>query len=87
MPRVTNEGLGIRGCYSTYWASQVSLVVKNPPVNAGDSRDVGLISGSKDSLEVGNGNPLQYILAWEIPWTEEPGRLQSVHGAAKVRHN
>ena len=48
---------------------------------------MGLISGSKDSLEVGNGNPLQYILAWEIPWTEEPGRLQSVHGAAKVRHN
>ena len=53
-------------------------VVKNPPVNAGDSRDVGLISGSKDSLEVGNGNPLQYILAWEIPQTEKPGRL--VHG-------
>jgi len=25
----------------------------------------------------GNGNPL-HILAWEIPWTEEPGRLQSI---------
>ena len=23
------------------------------------------------------------ILAWEIPWTEDPGRLQSVHGVAK----
>ena len=23
------------------------------------------------------------ILAWKIPWTEEPGRLQSVHGVAK----
>ena len=23
------------------------------------------------------------ILAWEVPWTEEPGRLQSVRGAAK----
>ena len=27
---------------------------------------------------LGNGNPLQYILAWKIPWTEEPGRLQSM---------
>ena len=61
----------------------MALAVKNPAVNAGDARDLGLISGSKDSLEVGNGNPLQYILAWEIPWLEEPGRLQSVHGAAK----
>ena len=25
------------------------------------------------------------ILAWKIPWTEEPGRLQSVHGVAKSR--
>ena len=61
----------------------MALAVKNPAVNAGDARDLGLISGSKDSLEVGNGNPLQYILAWETPWLEEPGRLQSVHGAAK----
>ena len=27
------------------------------------------------------------ILAWEIPWTEEPGGLQSVHGVARVRHD
>ena len=26
------------------------------------------------------------ILAWEIPWTEEPGRLQSV-GSQRVKHN
>ena len=26
------------------------------------------------------------ILTWEIPWTEEPGRLQSM-GSHKVRHN
>ena len=26
------------------------------------------------------------ILAWEIPWTEEPGRLQSM-GSQRVRHN
>ena len=35
-------------------------VVKNPPANAGDSRDVGLIPGSGRSPGVGNGNPLQY---------------------------
>ena len=34
----------------------------------------------------GNGNPLQY-LAWEIPWREEPGRLQSMGSQESVRHN
>ena len=34
-----------------HWASQVVLVVKNPPANAGDIRDVGLIPGSGRSLE------------------------------------
>ena len=29
------------------------------------------------SSEEGHGNPL-HILAWRIPWTEEPGRLQSI---------
>ena len=27
------------------------------------------------------------ILAWRIPWTEEPGRLHSVHGVKRVRHD
>ena len=36
------------------------LVVKNPPANAGDTRNAGLIPGSRSSPEVGNGNPLQY---------------------------
>ena len=35
-------------------------VVKNPPTNAGDTREVGLIPGSGRSLEAGHGNPLQY---------------------------
>ena len=38
----------------------VALVVKNPPANAGDARDVGLIPGSEKSPGVGNGNLLQY---------------------------
>ena len=41
-------------------ASQVMLVVKNPPVNAGDIRDVGSIPGLGRSPGGGNGNPLQY---------------------------
>ena len=43
-----------------YWASQVALVVKNPPANAGDVRDTGLIPGSGRSPGGGHGNPLQY---------------------------
>ena len=55
-------------------ASQVALVVKDPPANAGDIRVVGPVSGSGRSPGGGNGNPL-CILAWRIPWTEEPGGL------------
>ena len=56
---------------------QVELVVKNPPANAEDERDVGSIPGSGRSPGEGNGNH-SGILAWEIPWTEEPRRLQSM---------
>ena len=40
--------------------SQVVLVVKNLPANAGDARDLGLIPGSGKSPGEGNGNPFQY---------------------------
>ena len=125
-----------------YWASQVVLVVKNPPANAGDIRDASLIPGLGSSPREGNGNPLQYscqenptdrgawqatvpgvakslkqlkrlsthsyaicfffklllsklekgmasrssILAWKIPWTEDPGGLQSM-GSQRVRQD
>ena len=49
-------------------------MVKNSSANAGDA---GWIPGSGRSPGEGNGN-LFSILAWEIPWTEEPGRLQSM---------
>ena len=42
------------------WASQVALVVKNLPADAGDTRDMGSIPGLGRSPEVGNNNPLQY---------------------------
>ena len=57
-------------------ASQMVLVVKNLPANAGDVRDVGSIPGWEDSLEEGMATHSK-ILAWRIPWTEEPGGLQS----------
>ena len=41
-------------------ASQVVLVVKNLPANAGDARDMGLTPGSGRSPRVGNGNQHQY---------------------------
>ena len=41
-------------------ASQVALVVKNPPANAGDVRDVSSNPGSGKSPGGGHGNPLQY---------------------------
>ena len=41
---------------------QVAPVVKKPPANAGGERDMGSISGLARSLEVGNGNPLQYFM-------------------------
>ena len=36
----------------------MTLVIKNPPTNAGEIRDMGLIPGSRRSLGVGNSNPL-----------------------------
>ena len=41
-------------------ASQVVLVVKNPPANSEDNGDTGLIPGSGRSSGGANGNPLQY---------------------------
>ena len=68
----------------THRASRVALVVKNLPANAGDIRDTG---SGRFSGE-GHGNPSS-ILAWRIPWTEEPGGLQSLgsHGPRRDQCN
>ena len=55
----------------------MALVVKNPPASVGDIRDVSLIPGSGRSLEEGTAIHSS-ILAWRIPWTEEPGGLLSM---------
>ena len=41
-------------------ASHVLLVLKSPPANVRDIKDIGLIPGSGRSTEGGHGNPLQY---------------------------
>ena len=60
-------------------------MVNNMPANAGDIRDVGLILGWEDPLEEGMATHPS-SLAWRIPWTEEPGGLQSM-GSQKVKHD
>ena len=55
-------------------------MVKNPPANTGD---VGSIPGLERSPGERNGNHSS-ILAWEIPWTEEPEGLQSM-GSQKTQ--
>ena len=60
-------------------------MVKNPPANAGDTGDVVQSLGQEDSLEKATATHSS-ISAWEIPWTEEPGRLESM-GAKRLRHD
>ena len=61
--------------WGTKGASQVALAVKNPPTNAGRRNNTGLIPGLGRSPEEEMATPSS-VLAWRIPWTEEPGRLQ-----------
>ena len=70
--------------YMRIWASQVALVVKNPPCRKrkkhGFDPWVRKISWRRD------WQPIPVTLAWRIPWTEEPGGLQST-GLQRVRHD
>ena len=66
-----------------HWASQGALVVKNPPAKAGDARDMGPIPGLGRTPGRGNG-PHSSILAWKIPWMEEPCGLQSTRGCKEL---
>ena len=62
-------------------APQVALEVKNPPANAGDTRDMGSIPGGKDPLEEGTANHSS-VLAWRIPMDRGAWRA-TVHEVAK----
>ena len=61
------------------------IVVKNLSADARDLRDAGSVPGWEDPLEDGTTTHSS-ILAWRIPWTEEPGGLQSI-GAQRVGSN
>ena len=52
-------------------------MVKNLPVSARDVRDATSIPGLEEPLEEDTATHFS-ILAWGIPWTEEPGKLWSV---------
>ena len=70
--------------YTYTWGFPGGTVVENPPVNAGDTGDVGSVPGMGSPLEeevVTHSS----ILAWKIPWTEEPGGLHSM-GLQRVIH-
>ena len=61
------------------------LVAKNPPANARDRRDTGSIPGWEDPLEEDMATHSS-ILARRIPWTDDPGWLQSM-GLQRVRYD
>ena len=62
-----------------YTASLVAQTVKTLPA----MQEIQVRSlGWEDPLEKGMATHSS-LLAWRIPWTKEPGRLQSVHGVAK----
>ena len=69
--------------YQGTWASQVVLVAKKLPANAGDIRDLSLIPGSGRSSGEGNGNPLQYSCL-ENPM-DRGAWWAAVHGVAQSR--
>ena len=72
-------------------------MVKNPPTSAGRLRRLGFDPCVKKIPWKRKWHPLSILaekamaphsgtLAWKIPWTEEPGRLQSM-GFLRVEHN
>ena len=78
--RSAGEGIGYP--LQDSWASLVAQMVKNPPA----IRETWVRSlGWEDPLEKGTVLHSS-ILAWRIPWTEEPGRLQYM-GLQRVKHD
>ena len=65
-----------------YPPSLVAQMGKAPDCNTGD---LGSIPGQENPLEEEMATHSS-TLAWKIPWTKEPGRLQSM-GLQRVRHN
>ena len=77
----TSQKLRIAEGSDDGWASQVALVVKNPPADSGDTGDAGLIPGLGRSPEGGNGNPLQY--SWLGNSMDRGAWWTTVHGVTE----
>ena len=67
-------------------------MIKDPPVSAGVVRDAGSVpgwgrtlGGGEEPLEEGTATHSS-ILAWRIPWTEEPEELQLI-GSQRIGHD
>ena len=65
-------------------ASKVALLVKNPPAMQETQETWVRSLGWEDPLEEDMASHFS-ILAWRIPWTEEPGRLQSIGSQSRTR--
>ena len=78
----SSPGEGISYPLQYSWASLVAQTVKNPPA-MWETQVRSL--GWEDPLEELMAT-LSSILAWRIPWTEEPGSLQPI-GSQRVGHN
>ena len=63
------------------WVSQVALVIKSPPANAGDTREAGSVPGSGRSPGREHGNPLQYSCLHNL--MDREAWQATVHGVTK----
>ena len=76
---------GFRKALHNFWAALVAQTVKNlPAVQQTQETRVPSVGG-EDLLEEKMATQSNSI-AWEIPWTDKPGRLHSM-GLQRVRHN
>ena len=82
MPRISSNHQNLGGGKEGSWASLVAQMVKNLPA----MQDTWVQSLGREDLPEKEMATDSRILAWEIPWTEESGGLQSLE-LQRVRHN
>ena len=80
VPYWSDENIWTQIVVQLIWASMVVQLVKNPPAM---QETPVLFLGWEDPLEKGTATHSS-ILAWGIPWTEEPGRLYSPWGCKEL---
>ena len=78
-----SAGKGIGYPLQDSWASLVAQLVKNPPAM---KETMVQLLGQEDLPEEGMATHSS-ILAWRIPWTEKPGRLQAMGSQRQTQMN